>query len=533
MKTYEEAMNELQEQQTAAQKDIRWNYLFIGAYTILIIVFSVWGFRFYKEIPVPDRSDFFLFLCLPVTGLIVEAVSLKKNRDRLSILRLRQRDLILKFGPDSAWHYEKTIDDLISKWAEADKKSTVLSIEQRKLIGRLMPILFSVFLVFVQHKLRDMNHNDGLKSFLPSSSTSEEPAIPVLPLSTDAYRFDDVERHRADSSSDKRISDVPEHTATTDWMNGLTIPAQILYEDSQFTYEVTGCKVKRNYVVIKTRFINHSEYCIKVENASDHDRVNRVDMNGFYVSMDIPPGGTAEDDILVYGYDVPWYDASLRDLELILEVYNADEADSESEQMLLLETPPLIIRTEPAEGMAAQEDILPDSEIKVLYESDEVRVICTGIFDCLFIRDGKPTFLSDTYWEILIENMSQEDVEIKGVVCTVNGRNALWDTDDPEKVWGTVPAGKRETVEIDLIGGMPDEDTRKSVTSYTELVGVLRMPLEDIETSSLSFDLNYTNASGIPVSVRLDESYTCYGETDSEEGQEEALDITASSVSDD
>ena len=149
--------------------------------------------------------------------------------------------------------------------------------------------------------------------------------------------------------------------------------------------------------------------------------------------------------------------------------------------------------------------IQPDQGMKVLYEEDGVRIVRTGLFEAVFLKDGKAGMLSSTFWQIVVENDTPDEIVIDNVDCETNGRGNLGEIHST-----TVPSGFREEIEFDLYGAMPDDETLSDpddISSVAELYGAIRWPLEEIEASSMSFDVHYTDSSGAERHITLNDEW--------------------------
>ena len=366
-------------------------------------------------------------------------------------------------------------------------------------------IMFSIFtgvlMSCVSHFARTSAVRDR-RAAVPQTEAS----VPILPTSTDRVLFDKMESLRAVSDSEKGYEDEPEHDKAEEWMAGLEIPCQVLYEDEQFKLEITGYEIEGSNLYINTRFTNGTDHTVKARAMEDSVFINHMDSTmSIYFGYSIKPGETEENVIYVSSFYIPWYDSILEELEFSLQVQNEDENDRHSDQYILLETDPIMIRPVSADGKPVENLLSSDPEIKVLFENEDVRVISTGIYEKRFLKNGVPNLWSSTYWEILVENNSRHDVELTDIDCQVNGKNALL-FDDSKVI--QVPAGRRDTGWIQLYGGMHDVDTADQITSVMEVVEKTRWTLDQIRTGSLEFTVNCRDSSGALQNERVETSYT-------------------------
>ena len=398
----------------------------------------------------------------------------------------------------------------------------------------------------------------------------------------DKMKFNSAEFHRAVSDPDRKYVDTPEQVSAWEWMRGRTIPAQVLYEDDQFRIEITDVWIYRTEISIRTVFANHSPHvvtaCAMKNSVFVNDQSSHKDV---YFGTDVGPDKTVQKSICISNSDVPWYDLFLEKLEFRIEIRDKNSSYSDPN---LVETDPIVLRTERAgERKAADEPAKPeaaveqaeteaeteaaneqaetergtekepepagkqeaadavyelrmDPEMKVLFEDQYVRVIRTGIFEDLFLNDGRPTIWSDTYWELLVENRTSGKIGIDQVVYCVNG-NWSRQTDDnttEDDFTYTVPAGRREEVRIRLYGiqnwteetgaskGNGKAKNGDQKASVMETVQNLRWPLDQIQNSEIAFNLQYKDSSGNMHDIRLEDSFESLCEKMTEEMEKES-----------
>ena len=279
----------------------------------------------------------------------------------------------------------------------------------------------------------------AVKSFRKEQKS--EPSIPVLPADAEDFKYDTFESHRADPDPDTPYVDIPEHGSTKTWMNNLTILPQVLYEDDRFKVEITGCKAKRDALEISTRVINDSTFRISAHAVRDSVYINQLKSSeNLSFGYRTEPGESEERIISLRGRDIPWYDAYLDEIRLCLEICNEDEEDYRSPGYTLVTTEPIIIRTETVDPEIPKPSLIqPDQGMKVLYEEDGVRIVRTGLFEAVFLKDGKAGMLSSTFWQIVVENDTPDEIVIDNVDCETNGRGNLGEIHST-----TVPSGFRE-----------------------------------------------------------------------------------------
>ena len=479
------------------KRQLRSYIVFLVLYALLFIAFIAWGLR-PKEWTTAARSLFGGLLLLPICGFVWECINFTRELARFRELKSYEGDETL--SPEE-----------MTRWV-SDGKDVTGPVIPPRYRAVLIQILMGAAFSFLAHELRvERSHRNSV-------TASTEPSIPVLPPSADAFTFEGIEHHRAVTDPDTLYVDLPEQGKPKKWMDNLTIPPQILYEDDLFRIEITGCKAKRSHLEIDIVFTNRSSHKVTARGASDTVYINQMKSStSLYFGYYVEPGKQEETSISLYGSDIPWYDAFLDEIEFCLEIRDDEKAFS-SPESTLVKTEPILIRTEAADPAKPKPVLLqPDEEMKVLYEKDGVRIVRTGLFEDLFIKNGKPGMLSSTFWQMVVENQTADEIVIDHADCEANGRKAaFFDISST-----TVPAGRREEVKFNLYGEMPDEETLKdpeTVSSVMGLAGALRWPLEKIQTASMTFDVRYTDPSGSEQQVTLkDEWHKEAGENETDE----------------
>lgn len=500
----------------AEQQRYKTHIMFIILYAAAVIFFCVRGTLYYMSEGI--SRDFYILLvllCLPACGLCLEAAALVSSRRRIRILS-EDRDIRNLCGIQED-------EKLTAKRA----KRPVSREARNQYVGVLISILFGVLMVSASWIVNE--YRASLKKNALKTERESEPSVPILPA-TDRLIPNGISTTHAFSGAAVTPEDELRHQKAKEWMPGMVIPPQILYEDEQFKLEITGCKVKREDLIIYTRFENHSDHTVTVTHMDKSVYINRLPSSrGIYPGSLVAPGETKEASIYMGSDDMPWYDPVLEELEFRLKFHNEDKEDRHSNQRILLETDPIILRPVPAEGAASEsapaDSTVPESVaaedaalgifpavhegVRVLFENEYVRVCDTGIYETLVTKDGVPTIWSSTDWEILVDNRTMHDIEISGAAYQVNGRNAanpLFDSEDD--VW-TIPAQLRDDVRFSLYGYIPEEDPEEgSITSAMELMEYLRWPLDKIREGSLTFTLQYTDAEGTVQTVSLKSDFT-------------------------
>ena len=463
------------------KRQMRVHTVSLVLYALLIIAFIVWGVR-------PKRWDstsgalFCIFLMLPVCGCAWEWRILSRNLANIRGLKTWEREQFLP-----------------------SEKAAVLFPDAEEATGFFLPPEIRVLAIRILIGALCCFTITAVKSFRKEQKS--EPSIPVLPADAEDFKYDTFESHRADPDPDTPYVDIPEHGSTKTWMNNLTILPQVLYEDDRFKVEITGCKAKRDALEISTRVINDSTFRISAHAVRDSVYINQLKSSeNLSFGYRTEPGESEERIISLRGRDIPWYDAYLDEIRLCLEICNEDEEDYRSPGYTLVTTEPIIIRTETVDPEIPKPSLIqPDQGMKVLYEEDGVRIVRTGLFEAVFLKDGKAGMLSSTFWQIVVENDTPDEIVIDNVDCETNGRGNLGEIHST-----TVPSGFREEIEFDLYGAMPDDETLSDpdgISSVAELYGAMRWPLEEIEASSMSFDVHYTDSSGAERHITLNDEW--------------------------
>ena len=317
---------------------------------------------------------------------------------------------------------------------------------------------------------------------------------------------DSIQTRRAASYSGGGIENEFSHSSMTDCMENRTIPAQVLYENELLTVEVTGIEVKTANCTINLRYTNHSEHLVTVQQEGNTYINKALSSLMIYSKYDIKPGEAEDCSIFVSREEIPFYDFSFEELEFCLAVINQDEPESSGpyENTTLLTTDPIIIRTEPADQKEVRSGLVMDEEMKTLYETDEVKVTRIGLFDQLFYRNGKPNPKSFSFWAFLVENRTDHDMVIDGVHASVNGINTIPFGDL------VISAGKRPVNRLKLYEAESSDEemsTEEGKSDSLDLTNRRTWLLEDIDTSSIEFDLIYTDHAGKEKTVRLKDEY--------------------------
>ena len=235
---------------------------------------------------------------------------------------------------------------------------------------------------------------------------------------------------------------------------------------------------------------------------------------------------------------VPTFDPWLEKLEFRLEVWEGDSNFS-NPRTLLLTTDPIIIYTQADDGQdSAVENteefaLVQEPELKVLYESDEMRVIGRGIRGQLYDNKGEYVmpdpheYFTRTVWEFLVENRTDHEMVVDHLTCSVNGEKALsmimdeeWlEIPDPEHTvlneyyeveFNCIPkaidAGRRREFYYFLNRAENSESIVKEETS--EDIRQVDWLLDEIRTASAGFVINYTDSAGEARQVEIVDEYS-------------------------
>ena len=348
--------------------------------------------------------------------------------------------------------------------------------------------------------------------------------------------------HRVTEDPDNPYVDAVDYTNAEEFMQNRTISPQVLYEDEDYRLEVTGYSFENNILLLHTAFTNHTDQTVRACTESFSLYANSFDTTQLiYVGSpqnlgtDVHAGEKAESEIKISPRAVPFYDPFLEKVEFRLDVRASDTIGSKSNNDLLLETDPIVLYTEAADGENADFDVLSASGVKLLYDSEEVRVIRTEIKGFL-ADERKPDNRLSTGWKILVENRTDHDMLADHRSCTVNGWKALSDlydedyveTDEPEEgllneYWEVeenrlpkiIPAGKRREIRfiLDRPKGFdpqeePAEDESETPDESDEKISLEGWPLDEIKTASAGFDIHFTDAAGEKRSVHIEDTFT-------------------------
>lgn len=492
-----ENIRPLLEQRLSHEKNLfRKHIILTVMYGIVLCIFLIWGILFFSK-----NGYSYLFwiycglFCLPAVGLGLEINQLVKKRELIAGI-----EQYLNLNDDEICE-NREIERLINDIPPEPNNSIAGGTFNRILVQ----VLTGVLMVCVSHYQSSLRHSRQ------TSVTTKEPSIPVMPTDISSLVPDEIVTHRVVSGSAGQYTDEPKHTRAKDWMANLEILPQVLYEDANFKLEITGTKLKRESLYIYTLFSNNSDHNVSAGNKYDSSYINRQKESLYFragsSSHPVKPGMTEEGSIAVSSYDIPWYDLLLEELTFILEVTNEDASANGSEDELLLETAPLSIRPTPVEGSGNETQPVMENGASVLFENNELRVLSTGLYEILSLKDGKPTAMSHTYWELVIDNKTSHDVTIVDADCVINGRNALLFY-EPDEIYDTIPAGTKKRVTFFLYGAVPDlESQSKKIGSIMELTSALRWPLDQIREGSLAFTMNYTDSEGQQQSIPIKDEF--------------------------
>ena len=480
----------LLEQRLSHEKNMfRKHMILTVMYGIVLCIFLIWGILFFSK-----NGYSYLFwiycglFCLPAVGLGLEINQLVKKRELIAGI-----EQYLNLNDDEICE-NREIERLINDIPPEPDNSIAGGTFNRILVQ----VLTGVLMVCVSHYQSSLRHSRQ------TGVTTEEPSIPVMPTDISSLVPDEIVTHRVVSGSAGQYTDEPKHTRAKDWMANLEILPQVLYEDEQFKLEITGTKLKRESLYIYTLFVSAG-------NKYDSSYINRQKESVYFragsSSHPVKPGMTEENTIAVRSYDIPWYDPLLEELTFVLEVTNEDASNSGSDDELLLETAPISIRPTPVKGSGNAAQPVAENGASVLFENNELRVLSTGLYEMLKMKDGKPAPFSYTYWKLVIDNRTSHDVTVGDVGCMINGRNALLFY-EPGEIYKTIPAGTRQTVTFNLYGAVPDQESQaEKIGSLIELTSALRWPLDQIREGSLAFTMNYTDSEGQQQSIPVKDEF--------------------------
>ena len=324
-----------------------------------------------------------------------------------------------------------------------------------------------------------------------------------------------VKDRMAVDGSDGESVERPEHQSMKECMVNRTVPNQTLYEDEKFKLDITGCDINDEQCTIHTRFTNHSEYKVTVSVIENSVFLNGALVNSnveFNLGDAVASGRKENGSIVIPCKEVFYFDTSFEELEFRVSVLNTDRSDWDN--ITLLRSDPISIYTEPKENKDVEQGLALRDDMKILYESDEIRVVRLGLFERQWIRGTSLPLNSQSFWAVLFENRTQNDVQVNEIKCFVNGIKC------PEMETGPVSA-KRRHVKSFILDKSPSSDTGSDTSESTLLINQNYWILDEIETASISFTVSYTDEAGAEQEIRLEDEFrfscSASGESPAEE----------------
>lgn len=436
----------------------------------------------------------------------------------------------------------------------------------RLLILMVLPVI-GLFFLLDYGDLRRLTETRRTAELAEIEETAESSSV-TEDVYTSTYRLFVPEA----ADGDDIFVEIPLRQSAEEWMKGRTIPAQVLYEDEDYRLEVTDYEfTSYGGMTLHTLFTNNTKNEVS---AHTPDSVFANDtLRTPYIIYSTSFGrnvySQSRDKINLSPYEIFWFDPYLEKLEFSLEVYDPED----SKKPAYLVTDPIVLYTEPAvsqDETAGEEEnidgentlgeansgdgtssmggtntvsvensgggensvsgensgfeIVTYPSMKTLYESDEIRVIRTGIYEYLEYKNGIPEEDNERNprWEFLVENRTGHDVIIDHRSCEVNGQKALShlkdedyvEVDDPEeglidedyyveenRLPKVIPAGMRRTFNCSL--NRPAVSSDGNSSEKTE-----PWPLEEITSGSAAFTMHYTDGNGEAQSVRIEDAFT-------------------------
>ncbi len=345
------------------------------------------------------------------------------------------------------------------------------------------------------------------------------------------------------SDSDHLYEEVPAYYSAEEWMKNRTIAPRVLYEDDQYKLELTGYSIREGNLLIETEFTNNSEKRVFAGAVSGSVYINDM-VTGVYLTNNfgmetngnVLPGSTGGATFTLPADSVSTLDPLLKKLEFRLGVW--ERTRTFYPNSLLLSTDPIIIytqsddRQDPETDNAEEYELISEPGMKILYESDELRVVGRGIRGQLYDNEGEyvipaPDFLfTSTTWKFLVENRTDHEIVVDHLACNVNGEKALssimdeeWlEIPDPEhnvlneyyevefnRIPKAIDAGRRREFYFSLKRAENADEIEGEETS--EDVRRVERMLDEIQTASAEFVINYTNSAGETQQVQIVDEY--------------------------
>ncbi len=466
---------------------------------IAIIYACLWPF--YNDNPA-NKILYFFTLSLEIAMTLMMVIRLAAIRRSIHILEKDPKQTetpALTIPSDSAYYKQ-----MLSVTGNMEMTKSVSKIP----LLMIFPLSALMILLYWQKNLPPAQ-----KTVKTENTVSESNSTPTNEYTSIVHRFA--------ADSEKGYTEWSGYQSAREWMDGRTIPAQVLYEDDNYKLEIKDYAFdEKENLVINTVFTNSSDKTVNAgadgKTLFANDIIYSVySFKSCTFAKNVSERSSQSGQIIIDKNLPYWFDPYLEKYELRMAVWDENGSLYKPEDRLL-ETDPIIIRTVPADKSGQQDEpfeIKMDSDMTVLYENEDVRVIRTGIYEKLQYTNGIMDEIqrNGTRWEFLVENRSAHDVLIDHKSCTVNGQKALSSRVDEEwietkeyeedlldedyyaeinRLPKVINAGRRRTFSFTL--------NREKSAAASESMSAAesiqeQWPLEELRTGTAQFTLHYTD----------------------------------------
>ena len=411
---------------------------------------------------------------------------------------------------------------------------------KRGIVFFVLPLAGLVILYFHYPVMQNIDSADAAGKTEASEETAETESY------DSTWDSENYVYHRVTEDPAHPYVDAVTYTSAEEIMKNRIISPQVLYEDGDYKLELTGFSFRDRFLLLHTTFTNHSDRTVSAcaESyslfANDYDRTDLIRFGSSNkLGNEVHAGESADSQIRIACSDIPFYDPFLNKVVFRLDVWDPELSPYPEEESLIMETDPITLYTEASDGKDNGFDVMTGNGVKILYDSEEVRVIRTEIKGFLSEERGREEpgkRRKESTWKILVENKTDQDIIVDHRSCTVNGWKALSnlldedyiEPDEPEEdllneFWEVeqnrlpkiIRAGRRREVCFCLdrpFGFDPKESSAegRSGTDFEtdEEIDLESWPLDEIKTATAEFDVSYTDSSGERHSIHIKDTFT-------------------------
>lgn len=325
---------------------------------------------------------------------------------------------------------------------------------KRGIVFFVLPLAGLVILYFHYPVMQNIDSADAAGKAEASEETAETESYDSI-QDSENYVY-----HRATEDPAHPYADAVNYTNAEEIMKNRIISPQVLYEDGDYKLELTGFSFKDEFLLLHTAFTNHSDRTVSACTesyslfANDYDRTDLIRFGSSNkLGNEVHAGESADSQIRIACSDIPFYDPFLNKVVFRLDVWDPELSPYPEEESLIMETDPITLYTEASDGKDNGFDVMTGNGVKILYDSEEVRVIRT---------------------------------EIKGFLAEERGR------EEPGKRRKESPAEGRSGTDFET-------DEKIDLESW---------PLDEIKTATAEFDVSYTDSSGERHSIHIKDTFT-------------------------